>query len=159
MVKRWLLTLASAGAVAVTLAVSTGSASASTNVITAINHENKVILVSKSLARTEKLLKGGDKDPTKLWHAFDTLAAKYERAATYVSHSSADSTRQSEGRHDWVGGVRDIGGALYKLGRAFHELAEGNAAHTQQLVASADKRVQAGEKLGEKATRLLNTSF
>ena len=158
MVKRWLFTLASAGAVALTLAVATGTASASTNVVAAIAHENNTIEVSKALTQTEKLLKADQKDPTKLWHAYDALALRFEHAATYVSHSSADSARQSQGRHDWVAGVRDIAGALYKLGRAFHALAQGNTAHTQQLLASAERKVTAGEKLSTAAVRLLSTS-
>ena len=159
MVKRWLFTLASAGAATVTLAVSAGTASASTNVITAINHENKVILVSKALTQTQKLVKDDQKDPTKLYHAFDALAAKFDRAATYVSHSTADSSKQREGRDDWVGGVRKVAGALYKLGRAFHEIAEGDTAHTAALLKRAQNEVKAGEALGQKAARLLDTGF
>ena len=158
MLKRWLFALASTGAVCTTLAVTAGTASANINVVAAIQHENRVILVSKALTQAQKL-EAADKDPARLSKVFDALATKLDGAASYVSHSSADSSRQSEGRADWVGGVRDIAGALYKLGHAFHYLAIKDPEKAEPYVKAAEKKLKAGEALGTKAGHLLNTNF
>jgi hypothetical protein len=147
-------------AACVTLAVSAAPASASVNVVTAINQQNLHIGATGAVQRLKRLETTDRKDPTKLYHAFDQVAARFAHAATVVSHSSVDSARQATGRHDFVTATRDLSGALYKLGHAFHLIARHTTGpEVDRLLLAAERTTNRAEKLGRRADRLLGVNF
>jgi hypothetical protein len=153
--RRFIIALAPVAAMCATLTMSTGSASASVSVVTAIRSQDKAVNESSAL----KALKGIDAskpgDAKKLIKPIETLAKKFDHAATVVADSTVDSSTQRLARKDWSTGVREFATGFYTLGRALRDVSDGNSAQAVSLVTKADKGIKAGEKLGDKADRLL----
>ena len=106
-----------------------------------------------------KKLKGLDAskpgDARKLIKPIDALAGKFDHAATVVAGSTADSPTQRIARKDWSTGVREFATGFYTLDRALRDVSDGNPSKAVALVTKADKTIKAGEKLGDRADRLL----
>jgi hypothetical protein len=147
-------------AACVTLAVSAAPASASVNVVTAINQQNLRIGATGEIERLQRLETAAKKNAAKLYHAFDRLAGRLTHAATVVDHASVTSSRQRAGRGDFVVATRDLSGALYKLGHAFHLIATHHAGpKVERLVLAAESQSRRAETLGRRSDRLLGVTF
>jgi hypothetical protein len=154
-VRRFIVAMVPVAAMCVTLAISTGSASASVNVVDAIHQQDVAVTGSAALQRLQHLEATDKNDPSKLYAPIETLAKKFAHSAAVVSQSSADSAKQRLGRKDWVAGIGEISAGFYKLGHALNDIRHGDRAAGARLAVAADKKVEAGQKLGYKADSLL----
>jgi hypothetical protein len=156
-VRRFIVVMVPVAAMCAMLAMSAGSASASAsvNVVEAIHQQDAVVSASAALQRLQHLEATDKNDSSKLYVPIETLARKFAHSASIVSDSSADSAKQRLGRKDWVAGVREISAGFYKLGHAINDVRHDDRAAGSRLALEATKKVQAGQKLGYRADRLL----
>ena len=153
--RRFIVAIAPVVAICATLTVTAGSASASVSVVTAIHGQDKAVNESAALKKLKGLDASKPGDAKKLIKPIDTLAKKFDHAANVVADSTADSSTQRLARRDWTTGVREFATGFFTLDRALRDVSDGNPSQAVSLVAKADKSIRAGEKLGDKADRLL----
>ncbi len=154
-VRRFIVAMVPLVAMCATLAVSTGSASASESVTAAIRSQDQAVSASGALKKLQGINAAKPGNAKKLIKPFETLAAKFSHAATVVANSTADSASQRLARGDWSTGVRKLATGFRTLARALRDVSDGNASQAPPLIKQADKLDAAGQKLIAKADRLL----
>jgi hypothetical protein len=142
-------------AVAVAASASGVAQATSTNVVTAIKAQDRVIKRSpayKDLQRVDVKTKAQART---LLRSFSALRREADQAATVVAAASTSNARQKQGQRDWVHGAREFANGLGEFDAGFRDLAAGKTADAKRELLKAERTLKAGNALGSRGDKLL----
>jgi hypothetical protein len=146
----------SLGLAAVVAMGATGVAqAASTNVVTAIKTQDRVIKRSPAYKDLQHIDVKTKAQARMLLKSFSTLRREADHAASVVAAASTSGARQKQGQRDWVNGAREFASGLGEFLTGFNDLRAGKTADAKRELLKADKTLKAGNALGSKGDKLL----